>query len=146
MARRLLHRALLLDPVGPSIEQKFDRQAAPRLHARLVEAMDDAHHVAAAIGTDPGRFQPKISVEPTLGAPEILLDTFHGTVRRADDGVVDQAGRAEARCLAPAVFDDSCPNGTETSRPAAEMRARLNADANQRDLEFMKGLQRQVPR
>ena len=103
MARRLLHRALLLDPVGPSIEQKFDRQAAPRLHARLVEAMDDAHHVAAAIGTDPGRFQPKISVEPTLGAPEILLDTFHGTVRRADDGVVDQAGRAEARCLAPAL-------------------------------------------
>src|ERR1700737_3061644 len=96
MARRLLHRALLLDPVGPSIEQKFDRQAAPRLHARLVEAMADAHH-------DPGRFQPKISVEPTLGAPEILLDTFHGTVRRADDGVVDQAGRAEARCLAPAL-------------------------------------------
>src|ERR1700737_2705364 len=80
MARRLLHRALLLDPVGPSIEQKFDRQAAPRLHARLVEAMDDAHHVAAAIGTDPGRSQPKISVEPTLGAPEILLDPFPGTV------------------------------------------------------------------
>src|ERR1700692_970115 len=101
MARRLLHRALLLDPAGPSVEQKFDRQAAPRLHARLVEAMDDAHHVAAAIGTDPARFQPKISVEPTLGAPEILLDHFHGTVRRADDGVVDQAGRAEARCLAP---------------------------------------------
>jgi hypothetical protein len=38
--------------VGPSVEQKFDRQAAPRLHARLVEAMDDAHHVAAAIGTE----------------------------------------------------------------------------------------------
>jgi hypothetical protein len=51
----------------------------------------------------------------------------------------------ELECY-PAVFDDSCPNGTETSRPAAEMRARLNADANQRDLEFMKGLQRQVPR
>src|ERR1700731_1733590 len=103
MARRLLHRVLLLYPVGPSIEQKFDRQAAPRLHARLVGAMGGAHHVAAAIGTDPGRFQPKISVEPTLGAPEILLDTFHGTVRRADDGVVDQAGCAEARCLAPAL-------------------------------------------
>src|SRR3981189_908108 len=103
MARRLLHRALLLDPVGPSVEQKFDRQAAPRLHARpLAEAREAAHHVAAAIGTAPGRFQPKISVEPTLGAPEILLDTFHGTVRRADDGVVDQAGRAEPRCPAPA--------------------------------------------
>src|SRR3979490_1631582 len=101
MARRLLHRALLLAPVGPSNEKKLARPASPRWHARLVEAMDDAHHVAAAIGTDPGRFQPKISVEPTLGAPEILLDTFHGTVRRAEDGVVDQAGRAEARSPRP---------------------------------------------
>src|SRR6202022_110863 len=78
-------------------------RAPPPLRAPPVGAMDCAHPGAAAIGTDPGRFQPKISVEPTLGAPEILLDTFRGTVRRADAGVVDQAGRDAAGSLAPAL-------------------------------------------
>lgn len=38
------------------------------------------------------------------------------------------------------VFGDSCPNGTETSKPAAETRARVNAHARETDTQFMEQL------
>jgi hypothetical protein len=74
--KQLLHPALLLDLVSLTIEPQFDRQATARLRAHLVEAMDGVHHVAAAIGTDPGRFQPIIPIDSALRAAEIVLDAF----------------------------------------------------------------------
>ena len=38
------------------------------------------------------------------------------------------------------VFGDSCPNGTETSKPVAETRARVNAHARETDTQFMEQL------
>jgi hypothetical protein len=38
------------------------------------------------------------------------------------------------------VFGDSCPNGTETSKPVAETRARVNAYARETDTQFMEQL------
>jgi hypothetical protein len=43
----------------------------------------------------------------------------------------------ELECL-PTVFDGACPNGTETSHPLTEIRARLNAYLRQTDTQFMK--------
>jgi hypothetical protein len=51
----------------------------------------------------------------------------------------------ELECI-PTVFGPSCPHGTETSRPLAETRARVNAYAKEVDTQFMEQLQWPKPR
>ena len=49
-------------------------------------------------------------------------------------------------CIPTVVFDDACPNGTETNMPLVQARSRLNAYAADLDKQFMEELQRPVPR
>ena len=44
------------------------------------------------------------------------------------------------------VFDDACPNGTETNMPLIQARSRLNAYAADSDKQFIDELQRSAPR
>src|SRR5262249_32945147 len=99
----LLHPALLLDLVSLAVEQQFHRQSATRLGALLVEAMDGAHHVAAAIRTDPSRFQPIVPVEPALGTAAVLVHGSDLSIRGAVDGDIDEPAGAQARSQGPAL-------------------------------------------
>jgi hypothetical protein len=45
----------------------------------------------------------------------------------------------EFECI-PTVFGNACPNGTQTSMPLAQARARLNNHTRETDNEFMRGL------
>ena len=53
--------------------------------------------------------------------------------------IVGEHVLVELECLRT-VFGDSCPNGTETSKPVAETRARVNAHARETDTQFMEQL------
>jgi hypothetical protein len=53
--------------------------------------------------------------------------------------IVGEHVLVELECLRT-VFGDSCPNGTETSKPVAETRARANAHARETDTQFMEQL------
>jgi len=69
------------------------------------------------------------------------LKTWFVVMRIVGDQVL-----VEFECIPTIVFDDACPNGTETNMPLVQARSRLNAYAADLDKQFMEELQRPVPR
>jgi hypothetical protein len=69
------------------------------------------------------------------------LKTWFVVIRIVGDQVLVQF-----ESIPTIVFDDACPNGTETNMPLVQARSRLNAYAADLDKQFMEELQRPVPR
>ena len=69
------------------------------------------------------------------------LKTWFVVIRIVGDQVLVQF-----ESIPTIVFDDACPNGTETNMALVQARSRLNAYAADLDKQFMEELQRPVPR
>jgi hypothetical protein len=68
------------------------------------------------------------------------LTTWFIVMRIVGDQVL-----VEFECI-PTVYENACPNGTQTSMPLVQARSRLNAYAADSEKRFMEQLQRPAPR
>ena len=68
------------------------------------------------------------------------LTTWFIVMRIVGDQVL-----VEFECI-PTVYENACPNGTQTSMPLVQARSRLNAYAADSEKRFMEQLHRPAPR